>query len=535
MWVDDRQSWTRLLLVVVVMLICRTGSAATDLWWDTAYLLRFNVSVSVGINSPDKGYAGYTARVITLDTQALIAAGDMQADCSDLRVAYFGGAAWQELPRHVLNCNSTQTDIRFMLVADIAANGTDDNYYIYHANPAAGAPPAVSPTNVYLWYDDATVDRSAQYTRGRIDNWHGSGWDDSLVWNPGGYYTYDTGAKATSGYRPAIDERDVYAEAEWFHTSCYDFNMSTGLMVRGIVQSGSGGNESSNHYYASIRGQYPGCRTNGNSEDGDIVEDNRQTLAVNGPNPPAVVASQWRRQGVAAWQTAPTNLSFWDEDASGNWSALGYPSGANLQVSGTDVNNENTGRGFAALMTSQDQGRIRNFLVRRFVFPEPSLVLTPETQPPLLTLEKSAATIFDPVNLGVNPRAIPGSHVDYTIRAYNYGAGEVDAESLVITEPLPGTVRLFVGDLGGGGPVSFVDGSGAAASGLTLDFGGLADTGDDVDFSTDGVNWAYEPVPDVDGFDPAVTHIRIRPSGVFQGTNTPLPRRFELRIRVQVL
>jgi hypothetical protein len=423
-----------------------------------------------------------------------------------------------------------------MLVADIAAGSSDDNYYLYHGNVSAGAPPAVSPTNVYLWYDDASVDRSGQYIRGRIDNWQGSSWDDSLTWNPAGYYTYDNGRNSTSGYRRPIDERDVYAEAEWFHTGCYDFNISTGLMVRGVVQSGSGGNESSNHYYASNRGEYPGCRPSGTKSDGDIVEDNLTTTAVAGPNPPDLVANQWRRQGLAAWRTAPTSLSFWDEDLSANWSALGFPSAANLLVSGLDVNNENTGRGFAAIMTAQDQARVRNILFRRYVFPEPTLTLTPETQPPLLVLQKSARTVFDPVNLGTNPKAVPGSFVDYTILASNYGAGEVDAESLVVTEPLPSTVALYVGDLGapGGGPVEFTDGVGGSASGLTLDYGGLADFGDDLEFSTDGSNWNYEPVPDADGFDPAVSFVRVRPSGTLLGTTTAAPRQFALRLRVRV-
>jgi hypothetical protein len=514
----------------------RVAVAATDLWWDNGYGNRFNVNVTVGPNSPDKGYNGYTARVVTLDTQALVAAGQLQADCSDLRMTYFDGVGWQELPRHVIGCNTGQTDVRFMLVADIVVGGSDDNYYLYHGNASAGAPPAVSPTNVYLWYDDASADRSGQYVRGRIDNWQGSSWDDSLVWNPAGYYTYDNGKNSTSGYRRAIDERDVYAEAEWMHTGCYDFNISTGLVVRGIVQSGSGGNESANHYYASNRGEYPGCRAGGNAEDGDIVEDNLSTIAVAGPNPPAIAANQWRRQGLAAWLTAPTNLSFWDEDLSANWSALGFPSAANLLVSGSDTNNENTGRGFAAIMTAQDQARVRNILFRRYVFPEPTLTLTPETPPPLLVLQKSASTVFDPVNLGTNPKAVPGSYVDYTILAANYGAGSVDADSLVITEPLDSSVAFYAGDLGlpGSGPVEFTDGVGASATGLTLDYGGLADLGDDVEFSTDGSNWSYEPVPDADGFDPAVSFVRIRPSGILPGTATVVPRQFALRLRVRV-
>lgn len=523
-------------LLAAACLASGTALAATPLWWDVAYERRFNVDVATGANVPDRGYIGYTARVPVLDTQALIAAGQMQADCSDLRMTYYDGLSWQELPRHVLNCNTPNTDIRFALVADIAASGNDDNYYIYYDNPAPAALPAMTPTNVYLWFDDASVDRSASYIRGRVDNWHGNGWDNSLAWNPGGFYTYDTGDNFTSGYRRAIDERDVFAEAEFFHSGCYQLNITTGLLVRGIIQSGTLGSESSNHYYASNRGEYPsGCTAGGYNHDGDIVTGNRQTTAINGPNPPDVVPNVWRRQALATWLVNPTNATFWDEDLSANWAALGFPDASNVQVTGSDANDDE-GRGFAAVMTAQDIARVRNVLFRRYVEPEPALALTPETQPPSLVLQKTVLTVFDPVNLTTNPKAIPGSWVDYTITTSNSGRGEVDDDTLVVTDPLPANAALFVGDLvgPGSGPVEFIDGPGASSSGLTYTWGGLADPGDDVEFSTDGVTWTYVPVPDADGFDAAVRYIRVNPAGIFLGTTTATPTTFDLRFRLRV-
>jgi len=524
------------------MAASNTAIAATPLWWDTNYLLRFNVNVTTGANLPDKGYNGYTARIPSLDTQSLVAAGEMQADCSDLRILYYDGLSWQELTRHVIGCNTTSTDIRFMLAADIPASSNDDNYYLYYDNGTPAGLPALSTTNVYLWYDDATIDRSASYTRGRVDNWHGNGWDNSMAWNAAGYYAYNTGDNFTSGYRRPVDERDVYIEAEFFHTGCYNQNITTGVLVRGVINSGTLGSENSNHYYSSNRGEFPNggtpCTGGGYTHDGDILKDQRTAApAVNGPNPPDVIANAWRRQGLAAWLTGPTNLAFWDEDITANWAALGYPAGANLQVSGTDNNNENPGRGFAAVMTAQDIGRFRNVVMRRYINPEPALVLTPETQPPQLVLQKTLLTVFDPINNMSNPKAIPGGWVDYTITATNTAAGDVDSDTLVVTDPLPAGVILFVGDIAPPktGPVEFTDGAGAAASGLSYNFGGLADLGDDVDFSTDGLNWNYVPSPDADGFDAAVRHIRVRPSGVFQGSSTPPPTQFDLRVRVKVL
>lgn len=521
--------------LITGLAISSLSFSSTTLWWDTGYLQRFEVDVTTGASAPDKGYNGYTARIPALDTATLIAAGEMQADCSDLRITFYDGLGWQELPRHVLGCNTAATDIRFALVADIATGGNDDNYYLYHNNPAPAALPALTETNVYLWYDDATIDRSGSYTRGRVDNWHGSGWDNSLVWNGGGYYTYDTGDNFTSGYRRAIDERDVYAEAEFYHTGCYQNNITSGLLVRGIIQSGTLGGESSNHYYASNRGEYPtGCSGGGYNHDGDIVTGNRTTTAINGANPPDVVASVWRRQGLAVWLVNPTNGSFWDEDNAANWAALGFPDGSNLQVSGTDANDDE-GRGFAAVMTAQDIGRVRNVLFRRYIAPEPILLLTAETQPPAILLQKNLVTVYDPINNTTNPKAIPGSWVDYTITTSNTAIGDVDNDTLIVTDPLPANVALFVGDLGGAGsgPVEFTDGAGAAASGLTYTFVSLADTGDDVAFSTDGISYNYTPIPDADGFDFAVRYIRINPKGVFQGS-TGIPTTFDLRMRVRV-
>lgn len=522
-----------LYLLAVAGAGLETAHAATPLWWDLAYASRFNVAVSVGGNVPDRGYVGYTARVTSLDTQSLIAAGELQSDCSDLRITYYDGITWQDLPRHLLGCNSTSTDIRFALRADIAAADVDDNYYLYYGNASAGTAPAMNETNVYLWLDDATTDRSASYIRGRTDNWHGSGWDNSLTWNPAGYYVYDNGDNFTSGYRRNIDERDVYVEAEFFHTGCYQFNITTGVLVRGNGIAGTGGGESTNTYYASNRGEYPGCSTNGYTHDGDIVVGNRQTTAVDGPNPPDITANAWRRQALAAWLTGPNNLAFWDVDDSTLWSATGFPAPANLRVSGSHTGGA-SGRGFAGIMTAQDRARVRNILMRRYISPEPQLALSAERQPPDIVLQKTVLTVFDPVNNTSNPKAIPGAWVDYTLSATNSGPGSVDADSLLIVEPIPANSALFVADLTANGPVEFIDGGGAASSGLTLQFGGLGDPGDDVEFSIDGADYSYVPVPDANGFDSTPRFVRIRPSGSFSGSAGGTPARFDLRVRVRL-
>ena len=90
------RSLRTILLALLLMGTARIAVPATSLWWDTNYQFRINVAVATGANSPDKGYSGYTVRIPALDTAGLIAAGDLQGDCSDLRVTYFDGLAWQE-------------------------------------------------------------------------------------------------------------------------------------------------------------------------------------------------------------------------------------------------------------------------------------------------------------------------------------------------------------------------------------------------------------------------------------------------------
>ncbi|MEM7280550.1 MAG: hypothetical protein AAF438_02800 [Pseudomonadota bacterium] len=526
----------RKILAVLLLASMSPTHAATPLWWDTNYPLRYNINVVTGPASPDKGYVAYTARIPSFNTAALISAGEMRADCADLRILFFDGTGWNELPRQVLDCNTTSTDIRFALQANIAASSNDDNYYLYTDNNAPAALPAVSETNVYLWFDDASINRATNYVRGRIDPWHGTGWDNSLVWNPAGYYTYDNGDNFTSGYRIPVDERDVYAEAEFFHTGCYQLNITTGMVLRGIIGSGSFGSESSSHYYASNRGEFPtGCTTGGYSHDGDIMDTNRNNITVDGANPPDILASTWRRQGFAAWLVNPTNLSFWDEDLASNWAALGFPNAGNLQVAGTDTN-DYEGRGFAGFMNAQDVARVRNILIRRFVQPEPVLALTREVFTTALTVQKTSLAVFDPVNNTINPKRIPGGYVDYTITTRNNGPATVDANTLDIMDPLPNDVSLFVGDLSGptSGPVEFVDGAGASNSGLTFSFVGLSSLTDDVEFSQDGLNFSYIPSPDVNGFDDSVRFIRVTPSGSFQAPTTATPTEFQVRFRVRI-
>lgn len=151
-----------------------------------------------------------------------------------------------------------------------------------------------------------------------------------------------------------------------------------------------------------------------------------------------------------------------------------------------------------------------------------------------LSLVKSVSAYWDPVHLTTLPKQIPGSVSLYTITLTNSGPGPVDANSVVVTDPLPAQVDLYVGDLGaaGSGPVAFVDGS--PSSGLALTFTSLASTTDGIEFSQNGSNWSYVPVPDASGFDPTVRYLRLKPTGTMPAataTNPSADFRFRVRLR----
>jgi parallel beta-helix repeat protein len=154
---------------------------------------------------------------------------------------------------------------------------------------------------------------------------------------------------------------------------------------------------------------------------------------------------------------------------------------------------------------------------------------------PDIILLKISQTISDPVNGTTNPKAIPGAVVLYTLNATNQGTGATDTDSLKLTEAVSANTTLFVGDLGGAGsgPVQFLDG--ATASGLSYTFTSLDSATDDVEFSNDdGVTYSYTPTPAGEGFDSAVTHIRILPKGPFASASGGNKPSFQLKFKVRV-
>jgi uncharacterized repeat protein (TIGR01451 family) len=147
---------------------------------------------------------------------------------------------------------------------------------------------------------------------------------------------------------------------------------------------------------------------------------------------------------------------------------------------------------------------------------------------PDLVVLKSVVTLSDPQNGSTNPKAIPGAVVLYTLDVTNQGVGGVDPDSLILTDVMPANLALFV-ESTGPDPVVFLDGT--TPSGLGYDFDS------NVTFSNQvggGEPFNYTPVPDATGFDPAVTALRVNPSGTFAGSSGAANPSFQVRFRARV-
>ena len=154
---------------------------------------------------------------------------------------------------------------------------------------------------------------------------------------------------------------------------------------------------------------------------------------------------------------------------------------------------------------------------------------------PVLALGRTATVLNDPIDGASNPHAVPGAVVRHEITVTNAGLGSPDDDTVVVLDDLSSHAALFAGDLGGGGsgPVSFTDG--IPSSALTYTFTSLGSGTDDLDFSNDGgSSWTYVPTPDGDGYDTAVTHIRIRPQGTFAPESGGQSASFRIGYRVRV-
>ncbi len=110
----------------------------------------------------------------------------------------------------------------------------------------------------------------------------------------------------------------------------------------------------------------------------------------------------------------------------------------------------------------------------------------------------------------------------------NLGIGTVDADSIVIEDPVPANTALYV-DTGSGDPIVFVDG--AISSGLSYNFAS------DVTFSNQvggGAPFDYIPMPDGQGYDLLVTGFRAAPTETMSGSVGGNDPSFDIIFQVRI-
>ena len=146
---------------------------------------------------------------------------------------------------------------------------------------------------------------------------------------------------------------------------------------------------------------------------------------------------------------------------------------------------------------------------------------------PSLTIVKTSSVLSDPVNLASQPKRIPNAVVRYDMVVTNSGPGIVDAGTLVLTDFIPADSSMFV-STSSGNPVAFLNGS--TPSGLTYNYA------THVRYSSAGPAgpWTYTPVPDANGFDPAVRAVRITPAGPLNAASGGNNPSFTIQFRVRI-
>lgn len=260
---------------------------------------------------------------------------------------------------------------------------------------------------------------------------------------------------------------------------------------------------------------------------GGVVE--VTSTVIDTTNPAFASLSMWVRRGSDSFSEDPDggeNLIVEYRDDTGGWVSLE-----------TFTGNGTPGAIFVRSYPMPFAGRHANFQIR---FRQTGGNGAPwdfwhvddvclDTQPfPNISVNKAVRTLSDPLNGNVNPFAIPGAVVEYTIAVANNGDGAVDADSLTITDTVPADTELFV-DSSGGDPVVFVDG--AVPSGLTYVYASS------VSYSSQpgGVApYNYVPVPDADGFDAAVTGLRITFAGTMDAAGGGSSPSFDILLQLRV-
>jgi uncharacterized repeat protein (TIGR01451 family) len=147
--------------------------------------------------------------------------------------------------------------------------------------------------------------------------------------------------------------------------------------------------------------------------------------------------------------------------------------------------------------------------------------LTQNALKPVISLKKTVKTIYDPVNNTTNPKAIPGSILEYTLKADNSGYKSADNNTITLEDTIPPNMKTCVANTGHCKKPYLNTANNS--SGMTLGT---------VSYTVNGVETSNPPA-DADGFNANVTKIKISMNGVFPDVCSG-PHNFEVKFRTGV-
>jgi hypothetical protein len=324
-------------------------------WWNTNYDYRRTITINNSVMSTLS--AGYSV-VLTFDTASLVSADKMLPNGNDLRIVYWDGIQNIELDRvNETAFNSANTKIWFKAQREISASGSDSNYYVYYGFSGAANPPN-NRSNVYVWWDDFSINSLAKYNLSKWVDIHGSATEYIAPTYDAANQrvSFDTGDNYASDMYPiGVNEADALIQVKFWADLSYPTDATVALVSR----LNDPGPSSTHYYFHFSHGSYTSPGGSYNS----WTNGERNTLMYN----PAS-NTYWSFNSVNTFTYAAYGTShklWWNEEPDPTPIAFGTHSGT-------------TSAGRWGWAPAQVRGWVDDILIRKYVEPEPTVSLGSE-------------------------------------------------------------------------------------------------------------------------------------------------------------
>ena len=337
------------------------GAAGFDLvpaglwpWWSPNHPYRRQLNV--GNYNRTRILPAGTQVPAEINHSDLVTSGKSLANASDLRVAWFNrsSGAYLSLERYnTTNFNNARTRIWFNLQRNVSAGANDTDYFLYYGNFSAGPAPD-DPRRVFLLYDDFADNNYKNATNWTVKV-------NSTVWAAvaGNLTVNSSNCKAAifagdTGWRDYVVEAEVLLDPTTGQQNAsllYYFNSTYTGGYESTMMGGSL-DDARIYRWSGLNGTGASCggRTQLDTSDIGNVQNNR-----------------WYKLKAGAYE----NYLYTFVDGT-----LGNKVYNTVHASGL-VGLAAGGTGGAG-GSSNVRGRFRNVLVRRWVYPEPSVQLEAE-------------------------------------------------------------------------------------------------------------------------------------------------------------